>query len=265
MGEPILLVEKKERVCTLTLNRPEKRNALSPLLLGELTAVLKRLTEEGDVRCVVIRGSGEKVFSAGFDISDLPIRAGAEEADPVRAESPLDQGMQAVTDFPYPVIAMVNGSAFGAGCELAMTCDIRIAADHARFSVPPAKLGIVYRWRGILKMIDTVGPATAKEMFFTGRAYDASQAKEMGLIHYLVPPDRLSAFTYEMAQEISENAPLSLQALKFIFNRFQQGQRLGTEDVRQMEALRDKAFRSEDIKEGRQAFQERRKPVFKGR
>jgi enoyl-CoA hydratase len=114
-------------------------------------------------------------------------------------------------------------------------------------------------------MIDTVGPATAKEMFFTGRAYDASQAKEMGLIHYLVPPDRLSAFTYEMAQEISENAPLSLQALKFIFNRFQQGQRLGTEDVRQMEALRDKAFRSEDIKEGRQAFQERRKPVFKGR
>jgi enoyl-CoA hydratase/carnithine racemase len=250
MGEPILLVEKKERVCTLTLNRPEKRNALSPLLLGELTAVLKRLTEEGDVRCVVIRGSGEKDFSAGFDISDLPIRAGAEEADPVRAESPLDQGMQAVTDFPYPVIAMVNGSAFGAGCELVMTCDIRIAADHARFSVPPAKLGIVYRWRGILKMIDTVGPATAKEM---------------GLIHYLVPPDRLSAFTYEMAQEISENAPLSLQALKFIFNRFQQGQRLGTEDVRQMEALRDKAFRSEDIKEGRQAFQERRKPVFKGR
>jgi len=265
MGEPILLVDKKERVCTLTLNRPEKRNALSPLLLGELTAVLKRLTEEDEVRCVVIRGSGEKAFSGGFDISDLPIRAGAEEVDPAGAESPLDQGMQAVTDFPYPVIAMVNGPAFGAGCELAMTCDIRIAADHARFSVPPAKLGIVYRWRGVLKMIDTVGPATAKEMFFTGRTYDASQAKEMGLVHYVLPRDRLPSFTDEMAREISENAPLSLRGLKFIFNRCQQGQRLRDEDIRQMESLRDRAFRSEDIKEGRQAFHEKRKPVFKGR
>jgi enoyl-CoA hydratase/carnithine racemase len=265
MEERMLFVERKERVCTLTLNRPEKRDALSPLLLGELTAVLKRLTEEGEVRCVVIRGGGEKAFCAGFDISDLRIREGTEEADPVRTEEPLEQGMQAVTDFPYPVIAMVNGAAFGAGCELALTCDIRIAADHARFSVTPAKLGIVYRWRGILKFIDTVGLATAKEMFLTGRAYDASQAKEMGLVHYVLPRDQLTMFTCEMAREISENAPLSLRGLKFIFNRCQQGQRLEPEDIRQMEALRDQAFRSEDVKEGRQAFREKRKPVFKGR
>ena len=185
------------------------------------------MTEEDEIRCVVIRGAGEKAFSAGFDISDLPIRAGAEEVDPVRAESPLDQGMQAVTDFPYPVIAMVNGSAFGAGCELAMTCDIRIAGDHARFSVPPAKLGIVYRWRGILKFIDTLGPATAKEMFFTGRAYDASQAKEMGLVHYVLPRDRLPSFTYEMAREISENAPLSLRGLKHHFQSMSTGSKTG--------------------------------------
>ena len=130
--------------------------------------------------------------------------------------------MKAVIDFPYPVIAMINGLAYGAGCELAVTCDIRIAADHARFSVPPAKLGIVYRWRGILKFIDIVGLATAKEMFFTGRVYEASQAKEMGLVHYVLPRDQLTAFTYGMAQEISENAPLSLRALKTIFNRCQQ-------------------------------------------
>ena len=260
-----LLVERKERICTLTLNRPEKRNAISPLLLRELIDVLRGLTEEDEVRCVVIRGAGEKAFSAGFDISDLPISAGTEQSDPVRAESPLDQGMQAVIDFPYPVIAMVNGPAFGAGCELAMTCDIRIAADHARFSVPPAKLGIVYRWRGIVKFIDMVGMATAKEMFFTGRAYNASQAKEMGLIHYLLPRDLLTSFTYEMAQEISENAPLSLRALKIIFNRCQQYQKMGAEDIREIEALRDQAFRSEDVKEGRQAFREKRKPVFKGR
>ena len=265
MEENVLLVEKRGKVCTLTLNRVEKRNALSPLLLAELTAVLKRLTEEDEVRCIVIRGAGEKAFSAGFDISDLPIRSGAEEADPVRAESPLDQGMQAVTDFPYPVIAMVNGAAYGAGCELAMTCDIRIASDDARFSVPPAKLGIVYRWRGILKCVDMVGLSSAKEMFFTGRAYDASQAREMGLIHYVLARDRLTAFTYEMAREISENAPLSLRALKILFNRCQQVQRMGAEDIRQMEALRDQSFRSEDVKEGREAFREKRKPVFKGR
>jgi 1,4-dihydroxy-2-naphthoyl-CoA synthase len=102
-------------------------------------------------------------------------------------------------------------------------------------------------------------------MFFTGRAYDASHSKEMGLVHYVLPRDRLPSFTDEMAQEISENAPLSLRALKLIFNRCQQGQRLGAEDIRQMEALRDQAFRSEDVKEGRQAFREKRKPVFKGR
>ena len=125
--------------------------------------------------------------------------------------------MQAVIDFPYPVIAMINGFAYGAGCELAVTCDIRIAADHARFSVPPAKLGIVYRWRGILKLIDIVGLATAKEMFFTGRAYEASH------------------------------------------------QRMSAEEIREIEALRDQAFRSEDVKEGQQAFREKRKPVFRGR
>ena len=210
MENPILLVEKKERVCTLTLNRPEKRNALSPLLLGELTAVLKRLTEEGEVRCVVIRGSARRPSRRALT-SPIPIRAGAEEVDPVRAESPLDQGMQAVIDFPYPVIAMVNGSAFGAGCELAMTCDIRIAADHARFSVPPAKLGIVYRWRGgsqddrhgrswrlPRRCFLPAGPMMPPRPRRWGSSIMSSRAIDF-------------PFTYEMAQEISENAPLSLR------------------------------------------------------
>ncbi len=264
MEEELLLLEKKDRICTITFNRPEKRNALSPRLLSELTGLLGRLKEEGEVRCVVIRGTGDRAFSAGFDVSDLPIGVQPEMSDAAKAESPLDSGMNAVINFPYPVIAMINGLAYGAGCELAITCDIRIAADDVRFSMPPAKLGIVYRWRGILKFIDIVGLPTAKEMFFTGRAYEAKQAKEMGLVHHVLPRDQLAAFTYKMAQDISENAPLSLKALKIFFNRCQHHERMSPDDIREIEELRAQAFRSEDIREGRQAFREKRKPVFKG-
>lgn len=260
-----LLVEKTDRVCTVVINRPEKRNALSPAVFIELIELLGRLGEEDEVRCVVIRGAGDKAFSSGFDISDLPVDASPEIAEAAKGDTPLDNGMKAILAFPYPVIAMINGLAYGAGCELAVTCDIRIAAADVRFSMPPAKLGIVYRWRGILKFIDVVGPACAREMFFTGRAYDAAQAREMGLVNYVLPRDQLGPFVYGMAREISENAPLSLKAVKQIFNRFHQEQRLSPEDVREIEALRYEAFRSEDLKEGQRAFQEKRKPVFKGR
>jgi enoyl-CoA hydratase/carnithine racemase len=260
-----LLIDRTDRICTISINRPEKRNALSPLVLLELTNVLSRLKDENEVRCVIIRGSGEKAFSSGFDISDLPIDVSSEISEPERGDTPLDKGMKAIINFPYPMIAMINGLAYGAGCELAVSCDIRIAAEDVRFSMPPAKLGIVYRWIGILKFIDIVGPAYAKEMFFTGRPYDAHQAKEMGLVHYVLPRDQLSAFVYGMAQEISENAPLSLKAMKTVFNRFCHEQRISLEDAREIETLRYAAFRSEDVKEGRSAFREKRKPVFKGR
>ncbi len=260
-----LLIEKKDRVCTITLNRPEKRNALSPTLLLELTNLLQELKKEDEIRCVVIRGNGEKAFSAGYDISDLPVNVSPEISEAARTDNPLDNGMKAVIDFPYPVIAMINGLAYGAGCELAVTCDIRIAASHARFSMPPAKIGIVYRWKGIMKFIDVIGLANAKEMFFTGRAYEASQAREMGLVHHVLPHDQLVAFTCKMAQEIAENAPLSLKALKTIFNLFQDERRVSPDDAREVEDLRDEAYRSEDVKEGQQAFREKRKPVFKGR
>ena len=260
-----LLIERTERVATIILNRPEKRNALSPLLLIELVDVLAHLKDEGEIRCVILRGAGEKAFSAGFDISDLPVDVSPEIAEAAKGDNPLDNGMMAIVDFPYPVIAMINGLAFGAGCELAITCDLRIAVDDARFSVTPAKLGIVYRWRGILKFIDIIGPAYAKEIFFTGRAYEAAQAQKMGLVHYVLPRDQLTDFVYGMAHEISENAPLSLRAIKTIFNRFHHDERISPEAIREIETFRYDAFRSEDLKEGQRAFHEKRKPVFQGR
>jgi enoyl-CoA hydratase len=265
MDENVLVLERNDRIGVITLHRPEKRNALSPRLLVELRDLLGQLEKEDEIRCVIIRGAGDQAFSSGFDISDLPVGVSPEMAGVEKEESPLENGMRAIVDFPYPVIAMINGLAYGAGCELAVTCDIRVAADHVRFSMPPAKLGVVYRWRGLLKFIDIVGLATAKEMFFTGRAYEASQAKEMGLVHEVVPRDQLVAFTVRMAQEISEKAPLALKGHKKIFNHCQYFSRMSPEETREIEALRDQAFCSEDVKEGQQAFREKRKPVFKGR
>lgn len=265
MEENFLLTEKKEKICTIILNRPERRNALSPIMLFQLADTLTRIKEEGEVHCLVIRGAGETAFSSGYDISAIPTNLTPEIAEAFKTKNPLQAGLGAVIDFPYPVIAMINGHAFGAGCELAMCCDIRIAAEGARLSMPPARLGVIYHGSGIMRFINVVGLANAKEMFFTGRAYEASRAREMGLLNYVVPADRLSSFTYEMAQEISENAPLSLRGLKVIFNKCLQYQKIDPQDDQEIEALRNQAFNSEDLKEGQRAFQEKRKPVFKGR
>jgi enoyl-CoA hydratase/carnithine racemase len=265
MEEKFLLTEKKERVCTITFNRPEKRNALTPLMLFHLADILKEIQEEDEVRCLLLRGAGDKAFSAGYDISDIPTDMTPEMAAAFRARNPLDSAMEALLDFPYPVIAMINGYAFGAGCDLAMACDIRIAAESARMAIPPAKLGIIYQPSGIMRFINVVGLANAKEMFFTGRAYEASRAQEMGLVHYVLPLNQLASFTYEMAQEISENAPLSLKGMKVIFSKGLKHQKLDPKDAQEIEYLRTQAFNSEDLKEGQRAFKEKRKPIFKGR
>ncbi len=265
MVEDFLIIEKQQRIGTIIINRPDRRNALSPLMLFKMAELLAELQKGDEIRCVVIRGAGDKAFSAGYDISDLPVDLSPEMAEAFRTKNPLRTALKAIIDFPYPVIAMINGHAIGAGCELAMTCDIRVAAEGAKLAMPPAKLGIVYHWGGVFQFINTAGLANAKEMFFTGRAYEAQRAREMGLVNYVVPAEKLVSFTYEMAQEISENAPLSLKGLKTIFNKYLFNQKVSPEDVREMEEIVDRAFHSEDIKEGQRAFQEKRKPVFKGR
>src|SRR3972149_6940525 len=130
MEEKLLLTERQENICTIILNRPERRNALSPLMLLQLVETLTKLKDDEEVRCLVIRGAGDKAFSSGYDISDIPTTLTAEQAAALKARSPFQDVLEAVLDFPYPVIAMLNGHAFGAGCDLALTCDIRIAAEQ---------------------------------------------------------------------------------------------------------------------------------------
>jgi enoyl-CoA hydratase/carnithine racemase len=265
MEENLLLFERQERICTIVFNRPERRNALSPLLLYQVSEKLKQLKEEDEVRCVVLRGAGDKAFSSGYDITAIPTNISPEVMETLKTKNPLQLALDAVQDFPYPVIAMINGMAFGAGCELAVTCDIRIAVDSARLGMPPAKLGVVYMPAGIMRFVNVAGLANAKEIFFTGRYYPASRAKEMGLVHYVLPAEQLVPFTHEMAQEISGNAPLALKGAKTIFKACLKHQRIEPEDQKQIEMLIAQAFNSEDLKEGQKAFLEKRKPIFKGR
>lgn len=265
MDKPLLLIEKKEKICTIIFNRPERRNALNRLMLSQMVDTLDRLREEGEVRCLVLRGAGDKAFSSGYDISDIPTNLTPEQVAQLKRSSPFQGVLKAVLDFPYPVIAMINGHALGAGCDLTLCCDIRIAAEHALLGIPPAKLGIIYQADGIQRLINIAGLANAKEMFFTGRSYQAPQAKEMGLVQYVLPFDQLASFTYDLAREISENAPLSLKGMKLIFRKCQAHQDLDPEAAGEIEALRAEAFNSEDIKEGQRAFKEKRKPVFQGK
>lgn len=265
MEEKLLLVEKKGRICTISFNRPEKRNALSPLLLFQLTDTIEQLKKEGEIRCLILRGAGDKAFSSGYDISAIPTNPTPEMAEALRVKNPFQTALQAVIDFPYPVIAMIKGPALGAACELAVACDLRIAAEDSRFGIPPAKLGLVYSWSGIMRLINVIGVGYTKEIFFTGRTFDAARAREMGLVNHVVPVDQFDSFTYAMAEEISENAPLSLTGMKTVFRKCEKCQKLDPQDALEIETLRQQALNSEDSKEAQRAFKEKRKPVFHGR
>jgi enoyl-CoA hydratase len=265
MDENLLLTERKDRAFWISFNRPERRNALSPLLLYQLAELLMKLKEEDEVRCVVLRGAGDKAFSSGYDIGAIPTNVPPEMMEKLRKKNPLETAIESLQEFPYPIIAMVNGMAFGAGCEVAVACDIRIAAESARLGMPPAKLGLIYLPSGIMRFVNVVGMANAKEIFFTGRYFPVARAREMGLVNYVVPDSQLVSFTEEMAQEISGNAPLSLKGMKTIFNTLLKYQKIEPEDMEAVELLVAEAFSSEDLKEGQKAFLEKRKPIFKGK
>lgn len=262
MAEELLLVQKEGNICTLTINRPEKRNALTPEILLQLGDTLNSLKEEDEIRVVVIRGTGEQSFSSGYDISR--IRSGeTQETGPRR--NPLEYGMASILAFPYPVIAMIYGYAVGAGFELAVTCDLRLAADTARLGITPAKLGIVYGHTGVRKILNLVGVAQTKELFYTGRLIDAQRAREIGLVDHVVPAQELASATYDLAREITENAPLSVRGTKITISKILNYQTLSPEDEAELRELQAQAMRSEDLKEGQKAFMEKRKPRFIGR
>ncbi|HSE84381.1 MAG TPA: enoyl-CoA hydratase-related protein [Thermodesulfobacteriota bacterium] len=259
-----LIVEEKDGICTVTLNRPEKRNSLTPGMLLEIASELKKIQDEGNIRCVVIRGSGDKAFSSGYDISAI----GKLKDDMMRdytGDHPLIIASKAIESFPYPVIAMMNGHAFGGGLEIAVTCDLRISVDSALFGMPPAKLGVIYAYSGVRKFLNLIGLGYTKELFLTGRNIDAKKAEKIGLVNFVLPQSELEEFTYKLASEIAENAPLSMSTMKEMINAWQRSQTLSSGDEEIIKEMILKVQESEDYKEGQRAFGEKRKPKFKGK
>ncbi|MEW5735282.1 MAG: enoyl-CoA hydratase-related protein [Thermodesulfobacteriota bacterium] len=265
MAEQAILSEVKGHVGTITFNRPERRNALSPDMLIGLHLILEKWAEGTEVRCVVVTGGTGKAFCSGYDISAIPTEMSPEMEKVIREHNPLELAFTSMKNFPYPTIAMWNGYCFGAGLNLSMVCDIRTASDTVKLGMPPAKLGLVYHPDGLIEFVQAAGFAATRELFFSGRTISAKLAKEMGLVNHVLPAEELAAFTYELAEEIAGNAPISLKNTKKILNMLEKSFLLSDADRKQAEVLQAEGFASEDLKEGQMAFLEKRKPVFKGR
>lgn len=230
----------------ITLNRPEAANALSEQLAKQLAQAFENL---GDVRVILLTGTGEKAFCAGADLKE---RKGMDEAAWKRQHTALEAAVYAVSSCPVPVVAVVNGAAYGGGLELALACDFIIAAATARFALTEASLGIMPGLGGTQHLPRAIGERAAKEMLYTAQPIDAQKASALGLVNAVYPPDVLHAEAVALAQTIAGNAPLSLKAIK---KAMREGNEL---------AIYETLIHTKDRVEGNAAFLEKRKPVFGG-
>ena len=261
--DKMLLVEKKDYIGFLTLNYPEKRNALSPEMLMDVHKNLKAFSKNDDVRCLVIKGSGNLAFSSGYDIGAIPV-----SKLPDTEEKPPDillKALKSIKNFAYPTIAMLNGHAFGAGFNLCACCDIRIASDDVKLGMTPARLGVAYHPEGIQQFIEAFGIARTKEIFFTANTFQGKELLWKGLVDYMIPQAELEKFTHAYAQKITINAPLSLKGIKNIISMFENDLALNQKDLKKADQLMQKCFQSDDLKEGQTAFLEKRVPKFTGK
>jgi enoyl-CoA hydratase/carnithine racemase len=252
-----------EAVARLTISNPDKRNALDHEILDAITATLPTLDDGIETRCLIITGA-DPVFSAGYDIGSIPDESFETDAEALVAH-PFPAALAALDSFPWPTVAALNGHCLGGGLELALTCDLRIAARGAKMGMPPAKLGLIYGHTGLARFIETIGAPRTRELFFTGRNYPAERAEAIGLVNEVTEDGELAEAAVELAAAVAANAPISMKGNKQAIETLLANPVLSEEQERELVELRESCFTSEDFREGITAFGEKRKPRWTGR
>src|ERR1700730_7177393 len=251
-----VLIAVEAGIATVTLNRPDQRNAMNTALLQGLRSAIDSLDERRDVRVVVVRGAGP-AFCSGMDLKEMERRGG--EADP---EGNVVEVLRRVEASRHPTIAALHGDAIAGGCELALHCDLRGAAEPVRLGMPLARIGLVIPFLLGQKLIEIIGPAHTRHLLFTGQPIDARRAHEIGMVHQVVPAAELEAATAQLAQGIARNAPLALAGIKATIQRAISLR--GSITHADLDEASGRARQSADASEGRRAMLEKRRPVFRG-
>ncbi len=262
LGTQRMIARKEGSTGWMLFNNPARHNAVSLEMWEAMPRILAGFEADDAIRCIILGGAGGKAFVSGADISKFGENRSTPElvkASDARSEA----ANRALRECPKPTIAMIRGYCIGGGVAVALACDLRIAGQGSRFGVPAARLGLGYRMTGVKKLVDIVGPAFAKEIFFTARQFTAEEAFAMGLVNRVVPQAELETYVADYARRIADNAPLTVNSIKRIV-----GEVLKDPEARDL-ALCDRlvreCFESVDYAEGRRAFMEKRKPVFAGR
>lgn len=257
-----IVSETNGTVGRLIFDSPKRRNAVSQAMWRDAVVALEAFAADKTLRVLIVTGAGRKAFSAGDDITDFATsRNSATAAETYK--QPGDKALHRLDTLACPTIAMIRGYCIGGGVETAITCDLRIAADSARFAIPAARLGLGYEAPGIARLVDLVGPSFAKEIFFTGRQFNAREALDMGLIDRVAPESMLDALVADYATTIAANAPLTIQTAKTCV--LEDMKNPDDRDLALCERMVDICDRSRDYAEGRRAFMDKRAPIFDGR
>jgi enoyl-CoA hydratase/carnithine racemase len=249
-------------LATVVFNRPKVRNAISLGMWAEIARVTDGIAKDDSIRAIVYRGAGMEAFASGADISEFEEQRKDTEST-LRYNAQTSAAYAAIRGCPQPTVAMIHGFCMGGGMGIAMACDLRFAAQGAKFGIPAARLSILYGADAVRQLIDLAGPAYAKDILYSARTVSDREALAMGLIQRLLPAAELESYTYDYLRQVADNAPLSVQGAKMTVEAHLAGM---TEVHRQrLRELQLEAFESEDYREGTRAFLEKRPPRFQGR